>query len=57
MKGMQQHAPGVTGRPVETVVEQHLGVLDETDLDPPVGMALAPLGGEMQGFPVAISVA
>jgi hypothetical protein len=32
-------------------------VLDEADLDPPLGMTFAPLGGEMQDFLVALAVA
>jgi hypothetical protein len=57
MKGMtstlRRHAQ--PGRDLHR--QQHFGVLDEADLDPPVGVTFAPLGGEMQGFLVAVAVA
>ena len=45
------------GGAVQAFVEQHLGVLDEADLDPPVRMLLSPLGGEVDGFLVTFATA
>jgi hypothetical protein len=46
-EGHHEHlrAPGGA---VEALVEQHLGMLDEADLDAPVRVAFAPLGGEIE---------
>ena len=42
---------------VEAFVEEHVGVLDEAGLDAPGGVAVAPLGGEVEDLGVAVAVA
>jgi hypothetical protein len=56
-EGDREHVAGVARGAVEALVEQHVGVLDEADLDAPAGMALAPLRGEVQDLLVALAVA
>jgi hypothetical protein len=57
MKGMTSTWRRPAGGAVEPVGKQHVGVLDEADFDAPVGVAFAPLGGEMLDFLVAVAVA
>ena len=56
-EGNEQHAPRAFGGTIQAFVDQHHGVLDEADLDPPGRVALAPLGGKMQYLLVALVIA
>ena len=53
----ENHAPSLLGRAIQTVAEQHLGVLDETHFDAPARMLFAPQRGEFLDFVVAFAVA
>ena len=56
-KGNGDDALGVARGAVEPVIEQHIGVLDKADFNPPFGMKFAPLRGEIDRFFVALAAA
>jgi len=56
-EGNRDHSPRAVRGTVEPRVEQHVRMLDEAGLDAPAGVAIAPLGGEMQDLLVALAIA
>src|SRR5574343_921702 len=56
-EGDDQHLASALCGPVEAFAEQHVGVLDEADLDAPVRVAGTPLLREVQGFLITLAAA